>query len=208
MGLSFLLKNFLRGIENYFVIVVREVIEMDIELAVQSVQAGKETDYKYIVTYYENKIYTTVFRIVRQHDIAQDLVQEIFIKVFYNLHKYKAVGSFNAWLYRIVVNQCYDYLRKQPKQSILEEIEFIEKQYPENMILQKEQLHQLDQLLHQLDKTEYFILLLRYVNELSYDEISEVLEIPLNEVRNKLHRSKRKLRQLATTKGGYFHEMQ
>ena len=87
-------------------------------------------------------------------------------------------------------------------------IEFIEKQYPENMILQKEQLHQLDQLLHQLDKTEYFILLLRYVNELSYDEISEVLEIPLNEVRNKLHRSKRKLRQLATTKGGYFHEMQ
>ena len=76
------------------------------------------------------------------------------------------------------------------------------------MILQKEQLYQLDQLLHQLDKTEYFILLLRYVNELSYDEISEVLQIPLNEVRNKLHRSKRKLRQLATTKGGYFHEMQ
>lgn len=181
---------------------------MDIELAVQNVQSGKETDYGYIVKYYENKIYTTVFRLVRQHDIAQDLVQEIFIKVFYNLHKYKAVGSFNAWLYRIVVNQCYDYLRKHPKQSMLEEIEFIEKQYPENMILQKEQLYQLDQLLHQLDKTEYFILLLRYVNELSYDEISEVLQIPLNEVRNKLHRSKRKLRQLATTKGGYFHEMQ
>ena len=202
------MKKFLRGIENYFVIEVRAVIIVDIELAVQNVQAGKETDYKYIVTYYENKIYTTVVRLVRQHDIAQDLVQEIFIKVFYNLHKYKAVGSFNAWLYRIVVNQCYDYLRKQSKQSMLEEIEFIEIQYPENMILQKEQLHQLDQLLHQLDKTEYFILLLRYVNELSYDEISEVLEIPLNEVRNKLHRSKRKLRQLATTKGGYFHEMQ
>ena len=181
---------------------------MEIELAVKNVQSGKETDYEYIVKYYENKIYTTVFRLVRQHNITQDLVQEIFIKVFYNLHKYKAVGSFNSWLYRIVVNQCYDYLRKQSKQSTLEEIEFIEKQYPENMILQKEQLHQLDQLLHQLDKTEYFVLLLRYVNELSYGEISEVLEIPLNEVRNKLHRSKRKLRQLATTKGGYFHEMQ
>lgn len=195
----------MRGNENCFVIVVREVIQVDIELAVQNVQSGKETDYTYIVQYYENKIYTTVFRLVRQHDTAQDLVQEIFIKVFYNLHKYKAVGSFNAWLYRIVVNQCYDYLRKQP---MLEEIEFIEKQTPENKILQKEQLQQLDQLLHQLDKTEYFILLLRYVNELSYDEISEVLQIPLNEVRNKLHRSKRKLRQYATKKGGYFHEMQ
>lgn len=185
-----------------------EVIKVDIELAVQNVQSGQEADYSYIVKYYENKIYTTVFRLVRQQDIAQDLVQEIFIKVFYNLHKYRAAGSFNAWLYRIVVNQCYDYLRKQPKQPVLEDIEFIEKQYPEKMILQKEQLHQLDQLLHQLDKTEYFILLLRYVNELRYDEISEVLQIPLNEVRNKLHRSKRKLRQLATIKGGYFHEMQ
>lgn len=198
----------MRGSENYFVIVVREVIKLDIKLAVQNVQSGKQTDYSYIVKYYENKIYTTVFRLVRQHDTAQDLVQEIFIKVFYNLHKYKAVGSFNAWLYRIVVNQCYDYLRKQPKQPLHGEIESIEIQSPENKILQKEQLQQLDQLLHHLDKTEYFILLLRYVNELSYDEISEVLQIPLNEVRNKLHRSKRKLRQLATTKGGYFHEMQ
>lgn len=181
---------------------------MDIQLAVQNVQSGKESDYSYIVKYYETKVYTTVFRLVRQHDTAQDLVQEIFIKVYYNLHKYKAVGSFNAWLYRIVVNQCYDYLRKQSKQPMLEEIEFIEKKSPENKILQKEQLQQLDQLLNQLDKTEYFILLLRYVNELSYDEISEVLQIPLNEVRNKLHRSKRKLRQYATKKGGYFHEMQ
>ena len=184
------------------------MIKVDIGLAVQNVQSGKEADYRYIVKYYENKIYTTVFRLVRHHDLAEDLVQEIFIKVFYNLHKYKAIGSFNAWLYRIVVNQCYDYLRRQPKQSsVLEDTEFIEKQYPEKIILQKEQLHQLDQLLHQLDKTEYFILLLRYVNELRYDEISEVLQIPLNEVRNKLHRSKRKLRELATTKGGYFHEM-
>ncbi|KGR78591.1 RNA polymerase sigma factor [Ureibacillus sinduriensis] len=181
---------------------------MDIELAVKNVQSGSETDYTYIMTYYENKIYTTVFRLVCQHDTAQDLVQEIFIKVFYNLHKYKAVGSFNAWLYRIVVNQCYDYLRKQSKQPLHGEIESIEIQSPENKILQKEQLQQLDQLLHQLDKTEYLILLLRYINELSYDEISEVLQIPLNEVRNKLHRSKCKLRQLATKKGGYFHEMQ
>ena len=184
------------------------MIKVDIKLAVQNVQSGKETDYTYIVKYYENKIYTTVFRLVRQHDTAQDLVQEIFIKVFYNLHKYKAVGSFNAWLYRIVVNQCYDYLRKHTTQPKHEVFEFIEKQSPENKILQKEQLQQLDQLLHHLDKTEYFILLLRYVNELSYDEISEVLQIPLNEVRNKLHRSKRKLRQFATIKGGYFHDMQ
>ena len=180
---------------------------MDIELAVQNVQSGKEADYSYIVKYYEKKIYTTVFRLVHQHDIAQDLVQEIFIKVFYNLHKYKASVSFNAWLYRLVVNQCYDYLRKQPKRPVLEEVEFIDKQSPEKMILQKEQLHHLDQLLDQLDKTEYFILLLRYINELSYEEISEVLQISLNDVRNKLHRSKRKLRRSATEKGGYFHEM-
>ena len=184
-----------------------EVMQVDIELAVQNVKCGKESDYRYIVNFYEKKIYITVFRLVRQHDIAQDLVQEIFLKVFYNIHKYKATVSFNAWLYRLVVNQCYDYLRKHPKQPVLKEVELIDKQSPEKMILQKEQLQHLNQLLDTLDKTEYFILVLRYINELSYEEISEVLQISLNDVRNKLHRSKRKLRQAATQKGGYFHEM-
>lgn len=184
-----------------------EVVQLDIELAVQNVQSGKESDYSYIVNYYEKKIYTTVFRLIRQHDIAQDIVQEIFIKVFYNIHKYKASVSFNAWLYRIVVNQCYDYLRKQPKQPLFEPTEFMDKQSPEKLILQKEQLQHLDHLLDTLDKTEYFILVLRYINELSYEEICEVLQISLNDVRNKLHRSKRKLRQAAAQKGGYFNEM-
>ncbi|MEK4403189.1 sigma-70 region 4 domain-containing protein [Sporosarcina sp. FSL K6-6792] len=50
-------------------------------------------------------------------------------------------------------------------------------------------------------------MLLKYVNGLSYDEIGQVLQISLNDVRNKLHRSKRKLRSIGTTKGGYYYEM-
>ena len=180
---------------------------MEIERAVKNVQAGKEAEYTYIIKHYEHKVYTTVFRFVRQHDLAQDLVQDIFIKVFYNIHKYRDVGSFNAWFYRIVVNHCYDYLRKAPVQLELAEPQFIEKQHPEKILLKQEQLQHLNDLLQHLDQTEYFILLLRYVNELSYDEIADILQIPLNEVRNKLHRSKQKLRQLATTIGGYFYEL-
>lgn len=181
--------------------------EVEIEQAIKNVQAGNDVEYTYIIQHYEHKVYTTVFRFVRQHDIAQDLVQDIFIKVFYNIHKYRAVGSFNAWFYRIVMNHCYDYLRKSPVQFEVVKPQFVEKQHPEKILLKQEQQHHLNELLQHLDQTEYFILLLRYVNELSYDEIAEILQIPLNEVRNKLHRSKRKLRQLATTKGGYFLEL-
>lgn len=184
-----------------------EVNDVDIETAIKNVQAGSDTEYAYIIDQYEKKIFTTVFRLVRQYEVAQDLVQEIFIKVFYNLNKYKGNGSFHSWLYRIVVNQCYDYLRKQRKLIEARDIEIIEKQYPEKILLQQEELRQLEQLLQHLTNDEYVILLLRYVNELRYDEISDVMQIPLNEVRNKLHRSKKKLRQLAAAKGGYFYEV-
>lgn len=79
--------------------------------------------------------------------------------------------------------------------------------YPEKILLLREKNEQLEQLLQRLDETEYFVLLLKFVNGLRYDEISEVLQISMNEVRNKQHRSKRKLRSIGTTKGGYFYEM-
>lgn len=117
------------------------------------------------------------------------------------------MGSFNAWLYRIVVNNCFDYLRIHKLQTIRIDSDVMDNRYPEKVLLLHERNEQLEKLLQQLDETEYMVLLLKYVNELSYDEISEVLQISLNDVRNKLHRSKRKLRSITMTKGGYFYEM-
>ena len=180
---------------------------MEMDELITRVKNGESHYFTNIIKHYEQKVFTTVIRIVKIHATAEDIVQEIFIKVFYNLHKYQTTGSFNAWLYRIVVHYCFDYLRKNKQQSVQIDSEVMNSDYPEKIILLHERNQQLEQLLQQLDETEYMVLLLKYVNELSYDEISEVLQISLNDVRNKLHRSKRKLRSNAMVKGGYFYEM-
>lgn len=180
---------------------------MEIDEAIARVKNGEDHCFAHVIKQYEQKVFTTVIRIVRNRTVAEDIVQDIFIKVYYSLHKYEKTGSFNAWLYRIVVNKCFDYLRKYKQQEKSIDIEIADGRYPEKLLLLREKNEQLEQLLQQLDETEYFVLLLKFVNGLRYDEISEVLQISMNEVRNKLHRSKRKLRSIGTTKGGYFYEM-
>ncbi|QDQ03211.1 RNA polymerase sigma factor [Lysinibacillus fusiformis] len=180
---------------------------MEMDEVISRVKNGESHHFAHIVKHYEQKVFTTVIRIVKNRATAEDIVQDIFIKVFYSLHKYKKMGSFNAWLYRIVVNNCFDYLRIHKLQTIRIDSDVMDNRYPEKVLLLHERNEQLEKLLQQLDETEYMVLLLKYVNELSYDEISEVLQISLNDVRNKLHRSKRKLRSITMTKGGYFYEM-
>lgn len=180
---------------------------MEIDEVIARVKNGEDHCFAQVINHYEQKVFATVIRMVRNRTVAEDIVQDIFIKVFYNLHKYEKTGSFNSWLYRIVVNKCFDYLRKNKQQAKSIDIEIADGRYPEKILLIREKNEQLEQLLQQLDETDYFVLLLKYVNGLRYDEISEVLQISMNEVRNKLHRSKRKLRSIGTTKGGYFYEV-
>ena len=180
---------------------------MEMDEVIARVKNGENHYFEHVINHYEQKIFITVIRIVRNRAATEDIVQDIFIKVFYSLHKYKHTGSFNAWIYRIVVNYCFDYLRKHKYQTIEIASDVMDSRYPEKLLLLRERNEQLERLLQQLDETDYFVLLLKYVNELSYDEISEVLQISLNDVRNKLHRSKRKLRSIVTTEGGYFYEV-
>lgn len=180
---------------------------MEIDEVITRVKNGESNYFAYIVNHYEQKVFATVIRIVNNRATAEDIVQDIFIKVFYSIHKFRKTGSFNAWLYRIVVNNCFDYLRKHKDQEPPIDSDVSDSRNPEKILLLHERNEQLEQLLQQLDETEYMVLLLKYVNGLSYDEISEVLQISLNDVRNKLHRSKRKLRSISMKEGGYFHEM-
>ncbi|WP_438298422.1 RNA polymerase sigma factor [Sporosarcina sp. FA15] len=180
---------------------------MEMDEVIARVKHGGDHYFAHVIKHYEQKVFNTVIRIVRNRTVAEDIVQDIFIKVYYNLHKYENIGSFNAWLYRIVVNNCFDHLRKHKYQTTPINIEVTDSRYPEKILLLRETNEQLEHLLQQLDETEHSVLLLKYVNGLSYDEIGQVLQISLNDVRNKLHRSKRKLRSIGTTKGGYYYEM-
>ncbi|KXH81698.1 RNA polymerase sigma factor [Sporosarcina sp. HYO08] len=177
---------------------------------IQQVLAGNKQAYAFIIDKYKNPLYGTILRMTQHPQDAQDLVQEAFIKVYEQLHQYDATGSFSSWLYRVAINHCMDEFRKkryQMKQVEVEESSIVNTNHPEVIFLQKEKKRQLERLIATLPEDERIIILLRYVNELGYIEISELVDVPLSTVRNKLHRAKKKMRATVKRGGGDFHEL-
>jgi len=177
---------------------------------IEEVLAGNKQAYAHIINKYKNPLYATILRMTKNPQDAQDLVQEAFIKVYHQLGKYEQKGSFSSWLYRVAINHCMDEFRKKRysmKQVEVSETTAITTNHPEIVFLKKEKNRQLERLIATLPEDERMIILLRYVNELSYSEISEMVDLSLTNVRNKLFRAKKKMREQVKQEGGYFHEL-
>lgn len=180
------------------------------QLWIKQVLAGDKEAYANIINKYKNQLYATVLRMTRNPQDAQDFVQDAFIKVYRNLDKYKADGSFSSWLYRVAVNHCMDEFRKKQYTTVqieVDEEKVVNPNHPEIIFLKHEKKRQLERLVSTLPDDERLIILLRYINEVNYEEISEIMGVPLSTVRNKLHRAKKKMRETTKREGGYFHEL-
>lgn len=172
---------------------------------VRQILAGDKRAYIHIINQYKNPLYATILRMTKNPQTAEDLLQEVFLKVYEQLEKFDQKGSFKSWLYRVAINHCLDYLRKKKIQTEeIEEASVRSNDTPEVVLLQNEKCRELEKLVSLLPEDERNILLLRYANELSYVEISETLGISLADVRNKLHRAKKKLRK-NVLQGGYIY---
>jgi RNA polymerase sigma factor (sigma-70 family) len=177
---------------------------------IKEVLSGNKQAYAHIINKYKNPLYATILRMCKNPQDAQDLVQEAFIKVYNQLGKYEGKGSFSSWMYRVALNHCMDEFRKKRykmKQVELNQDQVVNDNHPEVIFLKKEKNRQLEKLINTLPDDERLILLLRYINELSYHEISEIADVPLSMVRNKIHRAKKKMRDTVKREGGYFYEM-
>ncbi|SEM54232.1 RNA polymerase sigma-70 factor, ECF subfamily [Mesobacillus persicus] len=177
---------------------------------IEEVLAGNKQAYAQIINKYKNQLYATILRMTKNPQDAQDLVQEAFIKVYHQLGKYEGKGTFSSWIYRVAINHCMDEFRKKRykmQQLEISEDQVVNSNHPEVIFMKKEKNRQLEKLIGTLPEEERIIILLRYVNELSYSEISELVEVPVSSVRNKLHRAKKKLRETIKREGGDFHEL-
>ncbi|WP_342512006.1 RNA polymerase sigma factor [Sporosarcina sp. FSL K6-1522] len=177
---------------------------------IEAVLAGNKQAYEHIIRKYKDPLYGTILRMTRNPHDAQDLAQEAFIKVYQQLEKYDDKGSFSSWFYRVAINHCLDEFRKKRykmKQVEIQEETIGNVDSPEIVFFKNERSRQLERLIATLPEDERLIILLRYVNELSYQAISELVDIPLATVRNKLHRAKKKMRETVKREGGNFHEV-
>lgn len=164
---------------------------------IRKVLAGHHELYSDLVQRYQEPLIHFLRRILYSDEDVFDCAQDAFLAVYRNLNRYSEVHPFRSWLYAIARNKALDLLRKRRKEvavTIDENLVDLSPK-PEELFLEKEQAQMLNQVLHEIPKHYAQTLYLRYHQDLSYEEIAIVLQVPISRVKTYLYRGKEKLRQ-------------
>lgn len=171
------------------------------EQLVDQIRQGDDDAYRLLIERHKNYIYTLVYRMVEHRETAEDLTQDIFIKLYRSIIYFRGESKFTTWLYRLAVNVVTDYRRAQkrkPHQTIVDKLKGwfgSRDEEPEAVAIQKEQQHMVQRLLSELPDKYRLILYLYHYKQLSYQEISEITELPLKTIETRLYRGKALLKQ-------------
>jgi len=173
----------------------------DYELIAQILGGDKDL-FVELVRRYKKLVYSIVVRMVNDRDEADDLAQEIFVKVYRNLDKYYPDFKFSTWVIRISTNHVIDYRRKNrwETQSI-EDMEYdtihglASESSPETEYLKKERKELLDKLVGALPEMYRVPIMLYHEQGLSYQEIADIIEQPLSKVKNRIFRGRKMLKE-------------
>ncbi len=167
----------------------KSILENEAEL----VEQAKTDDHAFGVVYdfYFPKIYGYIYKRTGNKEVCEDLVSEIFLKVFTNLHKYKFKGySFSAWLYRIATNHLTDYYRKESKAKNISldkedsKIQVADQKYDIKEIVDNNYNKEfISYLISKLSVKYQIVINLRYFAQKDYDEIAKIMKISTNNAR-------------------------
>tara|TARA_B100001248_G_scaffold197414_1_gene151924 strand:+ start:29 stop:646 length:618 start_codon:yes stop_codon:yes gene_type:complete len=180
-----------------------EKAQKDYELVIRATQKKDQQAFAELMDKYKDSIYYMLLKMVHNNDDAEDLTLEAFGKAFSRLHQYTPNFAFSTWLFKIATNNCIDFLRKKKKNvmSIDNRIENedgddfkfeikSEGLTPEQIAMNDQKIQLMRQYVKKL-KPRYEILVeMRYFKEMSYDEISEELQLPLGTVKAQLFRAR------------------
>ncbi len=158
---------------------------------------GDEEALAQLVRRYRDRIFNLAWQLLGNKDDAEDVTQETFLQAFEHLSDFRGDSQISTWLYRIAVNTCMMKLRQrksvEPLPEDYELAEEIDWRSVEERILLKQQV---DRVLARLPEPLRLVLVLREMHELSYDEVAQVLGIPVGTVRSRLFEARRKFAQI------------
>jgi len=173
---------------------------------IRLVLKGHVEAYSILVDRYKNMIYDLCYKYTYDYSEAQDLSQEIFFKVYKKLDTFKSSSSFSTWLYRVGVNTCIDWTRKNKKRSgtiSIDEEDYIERLpsqsgAPEDMVVDWERRNIVRNAIQGLPEKYRTVVILYNYKGLSCSEISNILEVSVKTVETRLYRAKKLLKQKLT----------
>ena len=172
---------------------------------VRRVQARDEMAFREIVERYQTKVFSIIYGILRNHNDAEDISQQVFAKVYFSIKNFDSRSSLLTWIYKITVNECYDYLRKKRVRKLVYESDFSEDdaqrmEASEPAVDQAapvdKQLAQRDlvvKLLAKVSQEDRNLILLKEVEGHSVEELAAMTGLNENTIKVKLFRARQKL---------------
>lgn len=185
-------------------------------LLVEKAKANDQKAFARIAQKYNRPLFFHVARLVRNQDIIDDLIQEIFLKAFDNIHSFDKNYAFSTWLFRIATNHSIDYLRKKKLQTLSIDEPYKTKdgeitiEIPDDSseaddnIIREERVKIILEAIESLPERYEQIIRLRHMEEKSYQEISEILDLPLGTVKAHIFRARELLNKYLKDKRGSF----
>ena len=165
--------------------------------------------FREIVERYQAKVLSIIYGVLRNHNDAEDIAQQVFAKVYFSVRSFDFRSSLLTWIYKITVNECYDYLRKKKVRKLVYESDFTEEdaQRMRNAEPARERSPAIDvrlaqrdlaiKLLARLTEEERTLLLLKEVEGHSVEELAHMTGINENTIKVKLFRARQKLLKVA-----------
>ncbi len=171
---------------------------------------GREAAYRELIRRYQRPVFSLVFRMVRDRELAEDLAQETFVKVLNAIDSYRPEYKFSSWIFKIANNAAIDHLRRRsldtlsldgsPHAETAEAIEATTLQIsdgaesPLDEVANRELGSRIERAINRLRPEYRNCILLRHVEGRPYEEIAEILDLPLGTVKTYIHRARNELR--------------
>lgn len=172
--------------------------EINLIKIIKKIKKGEVNYFEDIINMYDKKLYGYIYNLVKDKHLTEDLLQDTFIKIYKNIHKYDSNKCFSAWIITIARNTVFDYTKKKKicTLSLLDEkdIDVVDNENDPSDILEgRERLDCIENLVKNLPKKYRDVILLKYFDGLNYVEIAEKLGIATNTVKWQLYQARKLL---------------
>lgn len=165
-------------------------------IQMMSEERNREKGLRAMMDVYQSRLYWHIRRLVVSHDVAQDVLQETFIKVYHNFHQFKNDSQLYTWLYRIATNEALQQLNKMKKmQKSDEDAEY----YLQNMVADNAESDAeeiqilLQKAIQSLPEKQKLVFTMRYYDDLPYEEMSKILDMNIGTLKTNYHYAKQKI---------------
>ena len=174
---------------------------------IQAARNGDQAAFGELVQQYQKRVFALAVRMCPTPELAEEAAQEAFLAAWQGLPFFRGDSAFATWLYRLTSNACVDLLRKENRHQDDETVSAEVPDpapTPEKAVEQKELRRQIEAGLQTLSPEHREVLILREIQQLSYDEIADVLSLDLGTVKSRINRGRRQLREFLLKQGNFL----